>query len=173
MRPFAGVVAIAGVAIAGCGEGTQAGRGAEHAGASVDGRGAARVDTAAVTAGVDSLNARFVRAFNADDSSAFGGFYTDDAVYISAGPVERGRERINRGYFGSMPYTSGTALRRLDLRIGDGLAVETGVYTQQVTPRGGAERADSGLYVAVVERQPDGAWRWRSMAVGDFARPRR
>jgi len=113
-------------------------------------------------AGVDSLNARIVDAYRKHDPQAYAAAFTDSAVFEwPAFDTVRGAASI-----GAMARSNWAALRDMDLaltvadrRVGDGQVTEFGAFAQTYSDSAGARSTEYGRYVAVPERQGDGAWK--------------
>jgi ketosteroid isomerase-like protein len=57
----------------------------------------AAVDTVEAATGIDSLEARFIAAYNRDDPKALAETYTEDVRFIQDGAVEEGRAPMEEG----------------------------------------------------------------------------
>ena len=107
---------------------------------------------------IDALKATLVRALEQGDAALAASLYAPDARLLppgappitdQAGVLDFWRRRIDAGSDGGE-----LEMVRRD-EFGD-VAVEEGRYGR----RAGDELLDSGKYVAVFRRQPDGSWRW-------------
>ena len=122
---------------------------------------AAGVSAAEAHAGIDSLNARLVRAYRTADPAAYGALYTDNAVFEwPAVATVRGPAAL-----AAMARSNWAALRDMDLRLtvasrrlAADHATEHGAFEQAYTDSGGARRTEYGRYVAVLVRAGDGRW---------------
>ena|SRR6188472_457829 len=56
------------------------------------------LDTAETATGIDSLEARFIVAYNRDDPKNMAETYTEDVRFIQDGTVEEGRARMEEGW---------------------------------------------------------------------------
>jgi uncharacterized protein (TIGR02246 family) len=106
---------------------------------------------------IDAVNARFVEALEKGDAAAMASVYAPDARLMPPGvPTATGRgiQDVWQSFL-DMGVTGG-ALRTDTLEeLGD-TAIEVGRYEIRV----GTDVADSGKYVVVHRRQPDGSWRF-------------
>ena len=126
-------------------------------------------------AGIDSLNARLVRAYRSHDPQAYAALYTDSAVFewpafnTVRGPAE----------LAAMARSNWASLRDMDLRLtvssrrlAPDHATEFGAFEQSWRDSSGARMAEFGRYVAVLVRQEDGSWRMdRFFGFADSTRP--
>ncbi|HET7187475.1 MAG TPA: DUF4440 domain-containing protein [Gemmatimonadaceae bacterium] len=112
-------------------------------------------------AGIDSLNARVVRAYQSHDPTAYGALYTDSAVFEwPAFNTVRGRAGLS-----AMATNNWATLRDMDLkltvahrRLAVDHATEFGAFEQSWRDSTGGRMTEYGRYVALVVRQPDGRW---------------
>ena len=112
-------------------------------------------------AGIDSLNARLVRAYRTADPAAYAALYTDSAVFEwPAFATVRGPDAL-----AAMARSNWAALRDMDLRLtvasrrlAPGHATEHGAFEQAYTDSAGARMTEYGRYVAVLVPQKDGRW---------------
>ena len=118
------------------------------------GAGMGEIDTRTI----DGLKATLVRALEQGDAVLAASLYAPDARLLppggppitgEAGVLDFWRRRIAGGSDGGVLET----VRREE--FGD-VAVEEGRYGR----RAGDRLLDSGKYLAVFRRQPDGTWRW-------------
>lgn len=126
-------------------------------------------------AGIDSLNARLIRAYQTHDPRAYAALYTDAAVFewpafnTVRGPAE----------LAAMARDNWAALRDMDLRltvstrrIAADQATEFGAFQQSWRDSGGLRMTEFGRYVAVLVSQKDGTWRMdRFFGFEDSTRP--
>ncbi|MEP6999138.1 MAG: nuclear transport factor 2 family protein [bacterium] len=114
-----------------------------------------------VNAGIDSLNARTVRAYRSHDPQAYAALYTDSAVFEwPAFNTVRGPKAL-----AVMATENWAALREMDLkltvsarRIASDHATEFGAFEQSWRDTSGARMAEYGRYVSVLVRRADGTW---------------
>ncbi len=120
------------------------------------------VDTAAITATLDSLNQAFVAAVAARDTDAVVGMYADDAQVLPAGmPRADGRDAIRKVWVG-MLQTPGlelniTSSKPMITEAGD-MVIDVGGYSMKMKDKKGKPMEDVGKYVAIFKKV-DGAWK--------------
>ena len=105
--------------------------------------------------------AQWITDFNAADAVGLGSHYMEDAVGITAdGPDFEGRESMqqeNESYFEQFTATQSATVDEVQV-FGD-VAFIRGTWSNLETPRaGGDEVAESGKWLWICERQPDGQW---------------
>lgn len=123
----------------------------------------AGVDTVEAATGIDSLEARFIAAYNRDDPKALAETYTEDVRFIQDGTVEEGRAPMEKGWRASAPALSDLRLTTVERVIRGDVGVLTQRFTQQYRAPGGKTVTDSGYFVAMVRRDPDGQWRYHTV----------
>lgn len=114
------------------------------------------------TAGIDSLNARLVRAYRNRDPQAYAALYTDSAVFEwPAFNTVRGPAAL-----AAMARSNWAGLGEMDLRlvvssrrVMPDHATEFGAFQQSFHDSSGVRMTEFGRYVAYVIRQADGSWR--------------
>lgn len=137
------------------------------------GEGAA-LDTAAVTAAIDTLRQEFLEAYNAANADALAALYTDDAVFLPAdSPPVDGRDSI-RAFF------------RRELAAGPTLEVDPhevvplspswtssgGIYRVTVTPEGTDEPVNvRGSYLLLFHETAEGWKLYRHAGTYDSVPP--
>jgi uncharacterized protein (TIGR02246 family) len=105
---------------------------------------------------IDAVNATWMKGMETGDAAMIASVYTPDARLMPPGaPVVTGAgiEQFWQGALG-MGVTGGV-LKTVSLEERDDVAVEEGQYEMHV----GADVVDTGKYVVVHRRQPDGGWR--------------
>jgi len=136
---------------------------------------APRPSAGQANAGIDSLNARLVRAYRSRDPQAYAALYTDTAVFewpafnTVRGPAE----------LAAMARSNWAPLRDMDLRLAVSArrvapdhATEFGAFQQSWRDSSGARMTEFGRYVALLVRQEDGSWRMdRFFGFADSTRP--
>ena len=113
-------------------------------------------------AGIDSLNARLVHAYQTRDPQAYAALYTDSALFEwPAFSTVRGPAAL-----AAMARSNWAAERDVDLRLTVGnrrltadQATEFGAFQQLWTDSAGVRMIEFGRYVTLLLRQPDGSWR--------------
>ena len=103
-------------------------------------------------------NDRFVKAALAADWAALASTYTEDGIVLPPnGPEVRGRAAIQKFYAGPKVTVLKVNLVEIDGQ-GD-LAYTRGTYDIEVMPPGArAPTKDTGKFVDVWRKQPDGSW---------------
>ena len=112
-------------------------------------------------AGIDSLNARIVRAYRTHDPEAYGALYTDSAIFEwPAFDSPRGRAAM-----AAMVRGNWASLKNMDLRLTVATrrlaadhATEFGAFEQSWSDSAGVRHAEFGRYVSVLARGEDGTW---------------
>jgi ketosteroid isomerase-like protein len=107
---------------------------------------------------VAGLKAALVRAFEQGDAGLAASLYEPGARLLPPGaPVITGEDAV-RDFFQRRfdAGSDGGVLETVQLHEYGDVAVEEGRYGR----RSGEQLLDSGKYLAVFRRQPDGAWRW-------------
>jgi len=107
---------------------------------------------------VAGLKATLVRAFEQGDADLAASLYGPGARLLPPGaPVITGHEAV-RDFFQRRfeAGSDGGVLETVRIDEYGDVAVEEGRYGR----RSGDRLLDSGKYLAVFRRQPDGAWRW-------------
>ncbi len=122
----------------------------------------AMVDTAAITATIDSLGKAFSSAAAARDTSAIVNFYADDAHVLPPGAARiQGKEGIHHLWAGflSMPGLElGLHTDNVIVSEAGDLAAEVGSYTLRAQDPTGKPFDDAGKYL-VVWKNMNGAWK--------------
>ena len=106
---------------------------------------------------IDALNARAMKGVESGDAALIASVYAPDARVLPPGsPVVTG-SAIQEYWEGilALGVTNGV-LKTVSLEERDDVAVEEGQYEMRV----GADVVDTGKYVVVHRRQPDGGWPW-------------
>jgi ketosteroid isomerase-like protein len=107
---------------------------------------------------IAGLKATLVRAFEQGDATLAAALYEPGARLLPPGsPVITGEDDV-RDFFQRRfdAGSDGGVLETVRLDEYGDVAVEEGRYGR----RSGEQLLDSGKYLAVFRRQPDGAWRW-------------
>jgi uncharacterized protein (TIGR02246 family) len=124
--------------------------------------GPAGQSAGAAAAGIDSLNARVVRAYRNHDPQAYAALYTDTAVFEwPASNTVRGPAAL-----AAMARDNWLSLRDMDLelsvssrRLAPDHATEFGAFQQSWSDSSGVRMTEYGRYVTLLLRQADGSWR--------------
>jgi len=110
----------------------------------------------------------YVKAMNAMDTDAAVAMMSDNMVYADINvPAMSGKEAVKKlhHYFfeplSAVEFTMPVA----DVRVTGNLGVARGTWTAKLTPKLGLvpQTRDSGSWMAVLERQGDGSWKWQSL----------
>jgi ketosteroid isomerase-like protein len=114
------------------------------------------------SAGIDSLNARLVRAYRSHDPQAYAALYTDTAVFewpafnSVRGPTElSAMARSNWASLSDMDLALTVSARR----VGPDHATEFGAFQQSWRDSSGVRMTEFGRYVTFLVRHADGGWR--------------
>jgi uncharacterized protein (TIGR02246 family) len=105
---------------------------------------------------IDALNATFMKGMETGDAALIASVYAPDAKVMPPGsPVVTGSviEQFWAGVLGM--GVTGAVLKTVSLEEREDVAVEEGQYEMRV----GADVVDTGKYVVVHRKQPDGGWR--------------
>ena len=107
---------------------------------------------------VDALNATFMKGMESGEAAMVASVYAPDARLMPPGsPVVTGNGGIEQFWQGIIDMgVTGCVLTTFSLEERNDLAVEEGQYEIRV----GAAVVETGKYVVVHRRQPDGEWRW-------------
>jgi uncharacterized protein (TIGR02246 family) len=111
---------------------------------------------------IDQVRDAHVTALNSGDADAWVGVFSEDAVQMPPNfPANTGREAIRQWSKGFLDAVRAEfALEVEEVRVAGDWAFERGTYRIRVTPRAGGESfPDTGKYITIYEKQPDGAWR--------------
>ena len=122
-------------------------------------------EPAAVEADLEAINQLrddYSAANNAGDAVATAGLFTDDAILMPPNEAAVvGKEAIqsnSQARFDEFKSEHGATSEEIELA--DQWAYGRGSYTLKLTPKAEGEALeDSGKYLVIVERQPDGSWR--------------
>ncbi len=122
-------------------------------------RGEQPVDLGEVRAQFDAYNA----AFAASDADRLAAWYTDDAVRIDPDePIETGVAAIQAQlgtFFADNDYVLDEVTTD-DVQASGNLAVIRATFREHWTPKAGGDMIQqTGRWITVWERQPDGTWK--------------
>ena len=108
---------------------------------------------------IDDIAQTAVNAALARDFATWAGLFLDDAViYPPNEPAVKGRAAI-RAWLEKFPPLTEFKLNHEKVEGREDLAYVLGTYTMTITPPGAPGPVkDSGKFVTVVRRQPDGRW---------------
>jgi uncharacterized protein (TIGR02246 family) len=104
------------------------------------------------------LNAEFVDAYNQGDIAALATGYTEDGAVLAPNqPAVSGKQAIETLFKGMIEEIGGTAsIETVDLADAGDLAYQWATYSLE-----GREQSDTGKFVEIYNRQPDGSWKIR------------
>lgn len=128
-------------------------------------------DVAAIKAGIGEILA----AYNTGDAAAVAAFYTDDAIeFPPNAPATVGKEAIQldiQTLFDQ--FTIKFGLEVVEVEVAGDWAFSRGSHTLTLTPKtGGEPTEDSGKWIEILKRQPDGGWKiYRNMYNSDQPLP--
>ncbi len=107
---------------------------------------------------IEKLNAEFVDAYNQGDIAALATNYTEDGAVLAPNqPTVRGKQAIETLFKGMIEEIGGTArIETVDLADAGDLAYQWATYSLE-----GREQSDTGKFVEIYNRQPDGSWKIR------------
>ena len=108
---------------------------------------------------IDDVTQTAVNAALARDFATWAALFLDDAViYPPNEPAVKGRAAI-RAWLEKFPPITEFKLNNEKVEGREDLAYVLGTYTMTITPPGAPEQVkDSGKFVTIVRRQPDGRW---------------
>ncbi len=105
---------------------------------------------------IDEGSQNFVKAFLAKDWATAAKLYTDDAILLPPNtPMVKGRAAI-QAWVEKFPPVTDFTLNNVQVDGRDDLAYVLGTYTMTIVPAGPIK--DSGKYIEIRRRQPDGEW---------------
>lgn len=108
-------------------------------------------------AGVDTLHARFVAAYNARNAAQLAELYELNATLVgSSGAVIDGRPAIQDVYSRTLPVFRDFSMTRQRAEVTGGLAYERGMYTQTITSPDRTPESVQGTYLFVAHRSGTG-----------------
>jgi uncharacterized protein (TIGR02246 family) len=108
---------------------------------------------------IDEVTQTAVKAALAKDFATWAALFLDDAVVNPPNePAVKGRTAI-RAWLEKFPPITEFKLNNVKMEGREDLAYVLGTYTMTITPPGAPGPVkDSGKFVTVVRRQPDGRW---------------
>ena len=122
---------------------------------------APKTDVAADTAAIKALFDQAVTAWHSNDMTALAATYADDAIMMDPNQAAiEGKQAIQAAYEArSKENAVKVALTPLETQVAGDWAYVRGTLTATVTPKSGKPMEESGKYLFIVKRQPDGAWK--------------
>jgi uncharacterized protein (TIGR02246 family) len=126
-------------------------------------------DKAAISAGSET----WLKAVRAADWNAVAARYATDAMLMPPNqPVVPGRENI-RQWFAAFPRIVSFDLKEAEVDGRCDIAFVRGSYTMTFVPPGAPQMTESGKYLEIHRREPDGSWViLRDMFSADSKMPR-
>lgn len=111
---------------------------------------------------LNALRDQFMAAENAGNAAEVANLYTDDAIVMAPHePAVEGRQAILaslQAFFQN--NTVKPTLTAQETQIAGDWAYERGTFSWTVTPKaGGKPIEDSGKYLVILKRLPDGSWK--------------
>ncbi len=109
---------------------------------------------------IEAQNAKYVAAFNSQEAEKVALLHTENAIVMPPNhPAVRGREDIQSLIEADIEGgIRDLSLTTLSMVAADGVVSEVGKYSLNIQLEAGESIPDSGKYVVVWKRQPDGAW---------------
>ena len=105
----------------------------------------------------------WAKAAAAKDLERFMSFYADDAAVFAPGtPTATGKEAIRKGtetLFATPGFSLSFQTVKVEVSRGGDLAYSYGTYAMTMNDPRGKPVNDTGKYVTVYRKQPDGAWK--------------
>jgi uncharacterized protein (TIGR02246 family) len=130
-------------------------------------------DPAAVRRTIDSVNVALAAALQKEDTAAHSAIYASDGMIMMAGmPAAKGRDAIRQHAAEMFTGADLTDVRftTQGVDVSGDLAVETGMFSMTITPKGAKAFEDKGKYITVWKRQADGSWKiYRDISNSDLA----
>jgi ketosteroid isomerase-like protein len=112
---------------------------------------------------VDKSHQAWLDAMRANDAQALGRLVTEDAVLMPPNqPVVVGRAAVIDWFAGVVKQarTTSVGIPQREVIIAGDWAIERGSFAWKVAPAaGGAPVEDRGNFLAIYQRQTDGAWK--------------
>jgi uncharacterized protein (TIGR02246 family) len=112
--------------------------------------------------GVGKVRSAYQKAAEAGDVQGLMALYTDDAVLMPPeSPMVKGKAAIEAFHkkMTGMASVSNVRITPTDTKVMGDMAYDVGTFSQTVTPKGGTAMMESGSYVVVLAKQPDGNWK--------------
>ena len=117
---------------------------------------------AADRAAIDKLRGDYQSAFNSNDGSAVGAYFTESAVSMPPNhEALKGKQAI-ADFTGAMFEGMGAELTisSEEVELAGDWAFERGSYTMKLTPKKeGEAMAEKGKYIVILQKQTDGSWK--------------
>lgn len=108
---------------------------------------------------IETLIEQFMAACNANDPVALAAVHDNDAIEVPANVV--GKLAIQAWLEGMFKENKVTcALTPLETQVAGDWAYQRGNSTFLITPKSGKPIEESGKYLNIYRRQPDGSWKF-------------
>ncbi|MDH3292335.1 MAG: SgcJ/EcaC family oxidoreductase [Gemmatimonadota bacterium] len=107
--------------------------------------------------------AEYDTAATAGNVDAYMALYADDAVSMPPdAPARTGKEEIRAAFVAFLEENTVQLTSQVDeVRVSGDLAFLRVAYDETVTPKAGGEPTQlHGKWLVILERQPDGSWKW-------------
>jgi uncharacterized protein (TIGR02246 family) len=112
---------------------------------------------------IKTLLAEYDAAATAGNVDAYMALYADDAVSMPPNePARTGKEEIRAGFVAFLEENTVQLTSQVDeVRVSGDLAFLRVAYDETVTPKAGGEPTQPhGKWLVILQRQPDGSWKW-------------
>ncbi|MFB3779590.1 MAG: SgcJ/EcaC family oxidoreductase [Bryobacteraceae bacterium] len=129
-------------------------------------------DTAADIRAIGALRDKVSAAYNSGDANALAAAYTDDVIVMNANqPAVEGKQAV-RAMFETLFKENAVKLviTPLETQVAGDWAYDRGNYALTITPKSGKRIEESGKYLVICKRQPDGSWKL-SRDIGNSSEP--
>jgi uncharacterized protein (TIGR02246 family) len=130
-------------------------------------------------AGLDSVYAKFSKAYRDLDHEMVGGLYTLDAAYLVPGQnLTTGRDNITptfKSFFDHVRNGKGRmeiTFRIVQRRVSKDMAYDVGIFTLTQYDSAGKSNSGQGKFVVVAVKQKNGEWRFQVDGYSDMAKPK-
>ncbi len=112
---------------------------------------------------IKALLDEYCTTVNTGDLDGYSALFADDAMSMPpTAPARTGKEGI-RSAVGALLEENTVQLTSqiVDVRVSGDLAFLHVTYNETVTPKAGGEPTEyHGLWLVILQRQPDGSWKW-------------
>ncbi len=119
---------------------------------------ARNLSDADVTA-IRQASATYVRTALAKDADGWMALFAEDAVYMPPNHERLETRQALSDYFAAFPPTTSLVVTPVEIFGREDLAFARGTYSFTIVPEGAAPVTDSGDYVEIWRKGPDGMWR--------------
>jgi len=113
-------------------------------------------------AAIKAMPAKYEAAYNASDAAALAELHTEEAIRMPPNePALVGKEAIQSWYQTRFDqFTPQVTVSHEEVEVAGDWAFARGSYTSTQTPKAGGEPVeDSGKFLTISKRQPDGSWK--------------